>query len=535
MVEGLLLFSAVVILCVLGSKISEKIGMPGLLLFILLGMLFGSDGVFKIDFGNFAFAEIISSIALIIIIFYGGFGTSWRSAKTVAAPALLLSSAGVLITAGVTGVLCHFILGFSWLEAFLIGSILGSTDAASVFSILRSKKLNLKYGTASLLELESGSNDPWAYMLTTIFLGIMQGNATSAPEIARLLLFQIAFGAIGGVVIALIALVCFRKLNICDSTYGGIFLIAVALLAYAVPAYFGGNGYLSAYIVGIVLGNSRLRHKVGMVHFFDGITNLVQILVFFLLGLLSFPSQIPKIIIPAVGVFLFITLVARPIATVLCLTPFKAPWRQQFISAFCGLRGATSIIFAIVAVVNPAKTDNDLFHITFCVVLLSIGLQGSLLPWVSKKIKMTDDNENVMKTFNDYIEETQIQFLKLPIGEKHRWIGKSIKNIHLPPSSRVAMIVRNKLKVLPRGNTIIEDGDMLILSAPEYHDDTGIILNEIILEDDHPWCNKAISDIDWENSMAVLITRKGKTIVPNGNLTFKSGDVVVTADGEEDD
>lgn len=533
MVQALLLFSAIVILCVLGSKISEKIGMPGLLLFILLGMLFGTDGIFKISFENFTFAEVISSIALIIIIFYGGFGTSWRSAKPIAAPALLLSSAGVLLTAGITGVLCHFILGFSWLEAFLIGSILGSTDAASVFSILRSKKLNLKYGTASLLELESGSNDPWAYMLTTIFLGIMQGNATTASEIARLLLFQVVFGALGGVIIAIAALWCFKRLKLADSTFGGIFLLAVALLGYAIPAVIGGNGYLSAYIVGIVLGNSRLKDKVGLVHFFDGITNLVQILVFFLLGLLAFPSRIPSIIIPAIGVFVFITFIARPIATVLCLTPFKAPWRQQFLSAFCGLRGATSIIFAIVAVVNPAKTQNDLFHITFCVVLLSIGLQGSLLPWVSKKLNMIDDNENVMKTFNDYIEETQIQFLQLPIKTKHRWIGKAIKNIHLPPSSRIAMIIRKESKVLPRGNTVIEEGDILILSAPGYQDDTGIKLNEITLDEEHPWCNKSIQNIEWENSMVVLITRNKRVLVPDGTTTFKNGDMVVTADGEE--
>ena len=225
---------------------------------------------------------------------------------------------------------------------------------------------------------------------------------------------------------------------------------------------------------------------------------------------------------------------ARPVATFLCLTPFKAPWQQQFVTAFCGLRGATSIIFAIVAVVNPAQTTNDLFHITFCVVLLSIGIQGSLLPWVSKKLNMTDDNENVMKTFSDYVEETQVQFLQLTMHPDHLWVGRSIKNIHLPPSSRIAMIMRDGAKVLPRGKTIIAEGDKLILSAPGYHDDEAISLSEVALEADHPWCEQTIENIQWDNSMVILITRGGRAIMPTGKMLLHAGDVVVTAEGEDD-
>ena len=209
MLEMLLLVAVVIVGCILCNRISDKIGVPMLLAFILLGMVFGSDGLFKIHFDNFAIAEQVCSMALIFIMFYGGFGTKWSEAKPVAVKSVLLSTLGVALTAGLVGVFCHFVLDFSWLEGLLLGALLGSTDAASVFSILRSRQLNLKYGTASMLEVESGSNDPCAYMMTVIILSMMGSGGEMA--VGTLIVSQLAFGLLCGCGIAWLAIQVLKR------------------------------------------------------------------------------------------------------------------------------------------------------------------------------------------------------------------------------------------------------------------------------------------------------------------------------------
>jgi len=294
MVLNLLLTAVVIIICVVSNKVSNKIGMPVLLAFILLGMFFGSDGPVQIYFDDYVFAEQACSIALIFIMFYGGFGTKWDEAKPVANKAILLSSLGTIMTAVLVGIFCNVVLRISLLEGLLIGAVVSSTDAASVFSILRSKRLNLRYNTASLLEIESGSNDPFAYMLTIIVLSLM-GGGSSFSEFAYLIFSQIVYGAVFGIVLAVVTVHFFKKIKLTSSGFYSIFVLAIALISYAGPSLVNGNGYLSAYITGIILGNSKIHDKAELVHFFDGITGLMQILLFFLLGLLSFPSQLPRL------------------------------------------------------------------------------------------------------------------------------------------------------------------------------------------------------------------------------------------------
>ncbi len=524
---GILIIGAVIVItCILCNKISNKIGIPMLLAFILLGMVFGSDGIFKIEFENFVFAEQTCSIALIFIIFYGGFGTKWKQAKQVAVQSLVLSSVGVILTALLTGLFCRYILQFEWLESLLIGSVLGSTDAASVFSILRSKKLNLKYGTASMLELESGSNDPWAYMLTITILSIMQGNS-SVGSVAYMLIAQIIIGVLFGILIAFTAIFILKHVKFETVGFDAIFVLAIAVLSYAIPTALDGNGYLSAYIVGIALGNTEIYNKKSLVHFFDGITGLSQMLIFFMLGLLSFPSQMPKIIIPSVLIALFMTFIGRPIVVMGILTPFKAKLSQQIVVSWAGLRGATSIVFAIIATVNEAYISSDVFHITFCVVLLSIGIQGTLLPFVSKKFNMIDNSQNVLKTFNDYADETPIQFIKLTVDNNHKWINRQIKDITLPPHTRIIMILRSNQKVIPKGNTIIEQNDILIMSAMGYQEYNDIILKEVTIDKEHKLYNKTLSEVSLPNILVVLIMRGNKTIIPNGKVRIKENDILV--------
>lgn len=519
----------VIIACILCNKLSNKIGIPMLLAFILLGMVFGSDGIFKIEFENFEFAEQFCSIALIFIIFYGGFGTNWHEAKKVALPSLLLSSAGVLLTALLTGIFCRYVLGFGFYEGLLIGAVLSSTDAASVFSLLRSKKLNLKYGTASMLELESGSNDPWAYMLTVILLTLM-GSGSSKNMILHIIFSQVFYGMAAGAVIAVISLWALTYIKFEEEGFDTIFVVAVALLSYAIPSLLGGNGYLSAYIVGIVLGNKKIANKKALVHFFDGITGLMQMFIFFLLGLLAFPSQIPNIIIPALIIFVFLSFVARPAAVMAVLIPFKAKPSQQMMVSWAGLRGATSIVFAIMVKVSDAYTNNDVFHIAFCVVLLSIGIQGTLLPLISKRLNMIDDNENVMRTFNDYSRESKVQFLCIKLIEKHLWIGEKIKDIALPPNVRIAVILRDNIKIIPKGNTSLETGDNIILSTVSDVDDRAVEMYEVEIDSEHEWCNKKLLELKLPNSVIVFIKRAENVIIPSGDIQIESNDVLVVLD-----
>ena len=523
----LVLASVVIISCIFFNKLSDKIGLPMLFVFILLGMLFGSEGIFKIPFDNYTFAEEICSAALIFIIFYGGFGTKWSEAKKVAAKSLLLSSIGVVVTALATGLFCHFVLGFELLESMLIGAVISSTDAASVFSVLRSKKLNLKYRSASVLELESGSNDPWAYMLTVIILSLMKGDVT-ASGFVYMLFSQVVYGVAFGVIIALVSLFILKRMSFETAGFDTIFVLAIAILSYALPSMLGGNGYLSAYIVGIILGNANIPNKANLVHFFDGITGASQILIFFLLGLLATPSQMLPIIIPAVAILLFLTFIARPLAVLLTMIPFKSKWRQQVLIAFSGLRGATSIVFAIMAVVDDAYTKNDLFHIVFLIVLISIGVQGTLLPVVAKKLDMIDDKENVMKTFNDYSDETEVQFIRLTINEESGWAGKEIREITLPSGLLVVMIIRDGHRIIPDGKTQILSDDELVLSAEGFYDDKNFILREFKITDDHKWCGKPIAEISMpDDGLIVMIKRDGKTVIPNGQIEIEENDTLV--------
>lgn len=525
----LLVIAALIVACILCNKLSSRIGVPMLLAFILLGMLCGSDGLFRISFENFEFAEQSCSIALIFIIFYGGFGTKWQEAKRVSAQSVLLSSAGVILTSLLTGLFCHYALGFDWLEGMLIGSVLGSTDAASVFSILRSKKLNLKFGTASMLELESGSNDPWAYTLTVILLSVMNGK-NSGGAIAYTIFAQIAYGVAAGVVIAVAASWVFRHFQFGTDGFDMIFAVAVAVLSYALPAVFGGNGYLSAYIVGIVLGNQKIPNKKALVHFFDGVTGLMQMLIFFLLGLLAFPSQMPGIMLPALLIALFLTFIARPAVVALLLTPFRARLQQQVVVAWAGLRGATSIVFAIMVTVNEAYTKNDVFHIVFCVVLFSIALQGTLLPWISRRVHMIDDRENVLKTFSDYSEETEIRLIRLAITEDHLWNGKKVRDTALPLNIRIVMLLRGKERILPKGNTELKQGDVLVLSAEGYYGEDAFTLEEMEIGIRHPWCGKSLSELTMPHeSMVVMIRRGSRAMIPNGRMKIQANDVLVMA------
>lgn len=529
----LLISAIVILLCVLISRLTHRLGVPMLLAFIALGMLFGEDGFLHISFENYKLAEQICTIALIFIMFYGGFGTNWSQARPIAVKASLLASAGVILTAGLTGAVCILFLHMPVLDSFLLGAILSSTDAASVFSVLRSKKLGLRENTASLLEMESGSNDPFAYMLTIIMLTVMDGQA-KAGLLVWLTIKQLFLGILFGCLIAFLVRLFLRRYQFSIPGFDMAFLIGVALLSYALPTAFDGNGYLSAYLVGIMLGNSRIRKKKSLVHFFDGFTSLMQMLIFFLLGLLATPSRIPPLLVPVLIITLLLTFAVRPLVVAACLTPLGCSIRQQLLVSFSGLRGAASIVFAIMATVHEAHTSGDLFHIVFCVVLLSIAFQGSLLAPVARKLGMCDKSIDDLKSFSDYTDQVKLYFVKLEIGPMHPWSDKHLWEISLPPDMLVLMLLRNGNNVLQGGDTVILPGDSVILSAPAYQGEVGLVLQEKIITKDSLWAGKSIAAFSpRKEELVVMILRGGQTVIPEGKTVIEPDDILVISEKRE--
>jgi cell volume regulation protein A len=532
MALNLFIAAIVIVICTLTIKISNKFGIPMLFLFIILGMVFGSDGILGIQFEDYNIASKICEIGLVFMMFYGGFGTNWKMGKPVAGRAMLMSSLGVIITAMLTGLFCHLVLKINLLESLLLGAVIGSTDAASVFSILRSKKLNLKNGLASLLEIESGSNDPTAFSVMIIILALMLPMQTIS--VPFLIFAQFVFGIVFGFIIVNISIFLFRKFDFDASGLFPIFILAVALLTYSVPTLLHGNGYLSVYIAGIVLGNSKIRRKVELVHFFDGITWLMQILIFFLLGLLSFPSKLPQIILPSLAILAFLTFIARPVATFSILSPFKMPFKQQLLVAWTGFKGASSIVFAIFAVTSGVQTEIDIFHIVFCVALLTILFQGTLLPVFAKKLDLIDDNFSVMKTFTDYQDDADMKLHEVVISERHEWCDKAINEIILPPDTLIVLIKRGNISIIPKGNTIIRKDDRIFLNSSSFPKISDIKLTEKEITKGHPWVAKKLKDLGISaDTLVVLIKRDNETIIPKGDTYIKKNDILVMSEATD--
>ena len=461
----IILVALVLIMCIAADKFSGRFGMPALILFIGIGMLFGCDGIAGIEFDNFTMTEYICNIALGFIMFYGGFNTKWKTARPVAVKAVLLSTCGVILTAAFTMLFCYFVLRFPIAESFLVGAVLSATDAASVFAILRRKKLNLKDGVASLLEIESGSNDPIAYMLTVIGIYILNGD--NLIKVPYVIFAQIVYGVLIGIGLAVAAIYVLTRTDIIVNGLDTIFILAVVLLGLGLSQLVGGNEFLCIYLFGILLGNSRIRNKGNIVPFFDGVTTLAQIVIFFMLGLLSYPHRFLTIIPISIAIAVFLTFIARPAVVFAILKPFKCSVRQCLLVSWAGLRGASSIVFSIVIMAGGSVMSKDLFNIVFMISLLSVAIQGTLLPAVSRRLDMIDETSDVRKTFNDYQEKNDMELSEMRLTQEHPWCGCALSDIDLPESVLVVLIQRNKKSLVPRGSTSLKAGDILVLRGAD--------------------------------------------------------------------
>ncbi len=544
----LLLLGVVIALCVLINRMTDRLKIPSLLLFIGLGIVFGV--ILRPQIGNFtdyALGNVVCSVCLVFVIFYGGLGTNFKEARPVAPRAVLLSSLGTALTAGITGAGVYGIFrllpfgGIGWAESMLIGSVLCSTDAASVFNILRSRRLNLKYKTSSLLEMESGSNDPVSYMLTAVFVAVIAAQrgisgSIGGWQVFGMLCAQIGFGVLSGVAFGFFGIWVLKRFSFNMGQGATIFMIAVPMVAYALPSvlpgYWAGNGYLSVYLCGILLGNARIPKKRDCVRFFDALTGVAQMVIFFLLGLLATPEWLirPQVLLPALFIFVFLTLAARPVAVSSLLLPFRAKANQIFVVSWAGLRGVASVVFAVYAlgVLGEQTLPYDLYSIVFCVVLLSMLVQGTLLPLVSGKSHMLASGGDVLRTVNDYQEEGSVSFVKIVVGENHPWAGKKLKSCVMPREFLVVLIVRGEEVVVPNGETQVNAGDLLVTAAPEFENREEFGMYEEFVGDGHAYVGKKIKDLSLPQGVLIaMIKRGGGTVIPYGATVVQSADTLV--------
>ena len=463
MTIAVLTVGAILLACVLSSKMLYRFGIPTLLIFISLGILLGSEGIGGIYFDNAQLAATVCSVGLIFIMFYGGFGVNWKVAKPIAPMAVLLASLGVIATAGLVGLFAWKVLKFEFLNAMLLGAVISSTDAASVFSILRSRNLNLKSGLAPLLEMESGSNDPTSYMLTVIVVSLITGRGSG--NVFLMALKQVSFGLIIGFSVAFLAVFALRRANLeIDGLYS-ILVIGIVLFSYGVCDYIGGNGYLCVYIIGIVLSNGKIPHKRSLVHFFDGLTWLMQIVIFFTLGLLLFPSQLPKVMITGIAVAVFLSLIARPAAVMAILSFFKVPIKEQIFVSWVGLRGVASVVFAAYALANNVPGADDIFNTVFIISIFSLIVQGTFIPALAKKLDIIDDNVPTALSFSDYEDQMHEYLAEYVVYEDNAMAGKAIMDANIPDHILVVVIKRDKEIIVPKGQTKIKVGDILLLGG----------------------------------------------------------------------
>ena len=525
-----LIIGTIFILAIFAIRFSNKRGIPALLLFIVLGMVFGAIGL---DFKDFEFSYNFATIALMVIMFYGGFGTNWSMAKPVAKEAIVLSSLGVVATALITGAFLHYALGFDLLEGMLIGSIVGSTDYASVSNILRSKNLNLKYNTASLLELESGSNDPTAYTMTMVFLSVIVGTKVFIPV---LILTQVVIGIATGFIFAYLVGKLIKNLRFEAGGLYTVFMVSVVLITYSTTDLLGGNGYLALYILGIYLGNMEFKGKREIVFFFDGFTEIIQIGLFFILGLLSDFSQFIDTFPIALAIVLFMAIIARPVSVYGLMLPFRLKSSQLKMISLAGVRGAAAIAFAILALNSQAVFSVDIYHIVFGICVLSSLVQGSLMPPASKRWNMLDPNDSVLNTFNYYQSKAEIGFLETKIRSNSSLIGKQVKDLNLAFDFIVAKIERNGQTIVPKGHVTIEEEDVVILGGELHFDESGQDLTEFTIPKGHQWANKYIKDLDLkEDHLIVMVQRKGSdVIVPSGDTLLLEDDKIIILNMEDE-
>ncbi len=383
-----IVFSTLVILSILTIKLSNRFGIPALVLFLAIGMLAGSDGLGGITFDNPSLVKSLGIIALVLILFSGGLDTEWAEVRPILWQGLSLSTIGVLLTALLVGVFVSWVQGFSFLEGLLLGAIVSSTDAAAVFMVLRARNAKISPRLVQLLEFESGSNDPMAVVLTIALIRLLTEPATSFGELVLFFVMQMAVGMAIGIAMGEIMR---RTLNALDLELEGIYpvlSVALALLTYGLTAFLDGSGFLAVYLAGLVMARKPFTHQQSILRFHDGLAWLMQVSMFLLLGLQVFPARLVPIAWVGLLVSLFLIFVARPASVHAALAFSPMSYKEQTLVAWAGLRGAVPIILATFPFLAGITQADTIFHLVFFIALTSVVIQGTAIPLLTRVLKI---------------------------------------------------------------------------------------------------------------------------------------------------
>jgi cell volume regulation protein A len=465
-VDRLILVAGVLLLLgIASSKFSARLGLPVLVLFLGVGMMAGSEGFGGIEFENYTLAHGIGTAALALILFDGGLRTPLASIRLAWKPSLVLATVGVLITSVLTGLAAMRILGLSLYEGILLGGIVGSTDAAVVFAVLRSSGLRLRDRLSATLEIESGSNDPMAIFLTVGMLQVLLGRMTVGPDLLGLFLLQMGVGALAGIAVGRAGVWAVNRVNLDAAGLYPILVSAFGLLAYGLAASLQGSGFLAVYVAGIVLGNSRLVFQRGVLLFHDAAAWLGQIAMFVVLGLLSFPSRLLDVAPQGLLVALVLILVARPLAVVVALAPFRFDAREITFLSWVGLKGAVPITLATFPLLLGLPSGPLIFNVVFFVVLISALTQGVSLPFFARKLglEVPSQLEPAVTLEITSLRNVDGDIVEYTVAPESRAAGRRVHDLALPDGVVLALIARGQEFIPPRGSTRVAAGDHLFV------------------------------------------------------------------------
>lgn len=465
-IENILLIgSFLLLISIIAGKTSYRFGVPTLVLFLAVGMLAGSEGIGGIQFDNPAIARFIGAVSLCFILFSGGLDTHWSAIKPCFWKGFSLSTLGVVLTAVSLGTFVWLVTDFTLYEGLLLGAIVSSTDAAAVFSILRSKNLALKSNLRSTLEFESGSNDPMAYVLTILFLGLVVNPDMGLASTVPLFLKQMTIGGLAGYLFGRLSRLIINKFRLDFEGLYPVLVIGMMFMTYSATDFVQGNGFLAVYICAVYLGNHDLIHKKTIMKVFDGLAWLFQIVLFLTLGLLVFPSHI----VPVIGIGMlisgFLIFIARPVSVLLSLAFFRMRFRKRLYISWVGLRGAVPIVFATYPLLAGIEKANMIFNIVFFISLTSVIIQGTTLPTVAKWLHVALPGRVKRRVPSDLLlsDEAKASMVEIIIPEDGFAVNKKVVDLHFPPMTIIAMIKRGDKYITPSGSTIIEAGDKLII------------------------------------------------------------------------
>ena len=470
---NILLIGAVLLMAgILIQKPGYRFGIPALLLFLVVGMIFGCDGL-GVQFDDVRGAQFVGMVSLSIILFAGGLGTRIKDIKPILAPGIVLSTVGVLLTTAITGIFVWWISGLSWtsihfalLPSMLLAATMSSTDSASVFGILGAQKMNLKHNLRPTLELESGSNDPMAYLITTMLVDVLvTGDSVTVVSLLRIFLVQFVLGALLGFAFGRLGVWMLNRLNLDNRALYPIMAVAICFLTFSLTDTLGGNGYLAIYVTGIVIGNEKVSFRRETITFIDGLSWLCQIVMFLMLGLLVNPLEMWQVAGMALLIGLFMIVVARPISVFFSLIPFKnIPFKGKVFISWVGLRGAVPILFATYPVVAGLEDHYTIFNIVFFITILSLLVQGTTITSMAQYLKLSEPLLNDVSDFGVEIPEDSGSSLKdLYVTSTMLEKGSFVRDLHLPQGQLVMMVKRDNELLVPNGQLELREGDHLLI------------------------------------------------------------------------